>query len=181
MTQRYPKRQQAKPQKPKASPVPKQGGDAVVVNGYSEKWLKQGFCWVYPAEILAHPKRLRTGQVVKLASESGESERISPFSYTTWARRFEDAEGRYGFAALALTLYQLRHGGASQDATSRSRTTAEIKKRIRWLDDRSYIRYENGGRVTKLLQRLCRCVAQSFLGSSVCQPAQGFLQARCGR
>ena len=43
----------------------------MVVNGYSEKWLKQGFCWVYPAEVLAHPKRLRAGQVVKLASESG--------------------------------------------------------------------------------------------------------------
>ena len=81
-------------------------------------------------------------------------ERVFPFSYGTWARRFEDAAGRGGLRVLEPILYQLRHGGVSQDASSRARTTAEIKRRGRWLDDRSLTRYENGGRVAELLGRL---------------------------
>ena len=56
----------------------------------------------------------------KMASESDESEIIFAFSYATWARRFEDAAGQCSRTALAPTLYQLCHWGASQDAASRS-------------------------------------------------------------
>ena len=101
----------------------------------------------------------------KLAAETSETDKLFPFSYGSWARKFEDAAGRAGMAALAPTLYQLRHGGASQDAATKGRTTAEIKKRGRWLDDRSLIRYENGGRVTELLRRLPPAVRRTATGA----------------
>ena len=101
----------------------------------------------------------------RLAAATSENDKVFPFSYGTWARRFEDAAGRSGLAALAPTLYQLRHGGASQDAATKGRTTAEIKKRGRWLDDRSLIRYENGGRVTELLRRLPPAARKAATGA----------------
>jgi len=41
----------------------------LVVNGYSARWLRQGFCWVYPKEIVSG--RARPGQTVTLADEQG--------------------------------------------------------------------------------------------------------------
>lgn len=43
----------------------------VVVNGYSEQWLRQGFPWVYPKEVVSKPKRLKPGTPVKLRSQGG--------------------------------------------------------------------------------------------------------------
>jgi 23S rRNA (cytosine1962-C5)-methyltransferase len=41
----------------------------LVVNAYSTGWLKRGFPWVYPAEVLAG--RARPGEVVRLRGEGG--------------------------------------------------------------------------------------------------------------
>ncbi|MEO0602223.1 MAG: hypothetical protein AAF211_12350, partial [Myxococcota bacterium] len=41
----------------------------LVVNGYSARWLKQGFGWVYPKEVVSG--RARPGQTVTLADEQG--------------------------------------------------------------------------------------------------------------
>ena len=116
----------------------------------------------------------------------GAKDRVFPFSYETWARRFEDAAGRAGLCSLEPTLYQLRHGGASQDAGSRKRATADIKRRGRWLDDRSLTRYENGGRVAELLRRLPSDVrrragaAARRIGETLCSSYRS-TSARMGR
>ncbi|MEM6925839.1 MAG: class I SAM-dependent rRNA methyltransferase [Myxococcota bacterium] len=41
----------------------------LVVNGYCARWLKQGFGWVYPKEVVSG--RARPGQTVTLADEQG--------------------------------------------------------------------------------------------------------------
>ena len=67
-----------------------------VVNGYSKRWLKRRFPWVYPNEILgSHP---RVGEEVELRSEDGE----------LLGRGIGD-EGR-----LAVRVY--RHDGGPLDA-----------------------------------------------------------------
>ena len=101
-----------------------------------------------------------------LASNTAKGDRVFPFSYAVWSRRFEGAAQRCGLAVLEPTLYQLRHGGASHDAATKSRSTAEIKKRGRWMDDRSLVRYENGGRVTEILRRLTADARRQALASA---------------
>ncbi|MCB9762579.1 MAG: class I SAM-dependent rRNA methyltransferase [Alphaproteobacteria bacterium] len=53
--------------RPAAGPT----ADAVVVNGYSERWLRQGFPWVYPAEVISAPPRIRPGDDPLIRAESG--------------------------------------------------------------------------------------------------------------
>ena len=123
---------------------------------------------------------LMLGPALKvLARSTPKNEKVFPFSYAVWARRFEDAAQRCGLAVLEPTLYQLRHGGASHDAATKSRSTAEIKKRGRWLDDRSLIRYENGGRVTEILRRLSAVVRARAVASA--RRIGGILSAHCPR
>lgn len=47
------------------------GPAVVVVNGYSERWLRQDFCWVYPNEVVRRPAGLQPGTWVLLQSEQG--------------------------------------------------------------------------------------------------------------
>ena len=46
--------------------------NGVVVEGGSERWLKRGFQWVYPNEILAKQNGLTSGRQVDIVSQSGE-------------------------------------------------------------------------------------------------------------
>ena len=50
--------------------------------------------------------------------------------------------------------YRLRHTGASHDFVSKARTLEQIQKKGRWRDPRSLRKYEHGGRMNELLQRL---------------------------
>ena len=102
----------------------------------------------------------------KLAAITEGNEKVFGFSQSRWASLFEGAAQRCGLAVLEPTLYQCRHGGASHDSATRSRSVAEIKKRGRWLDDRSLVRYENGGRVTELMQRLGPATRRAALASA---------------
>ena len=43
----------------------------MVVNGYSSRWLEQGFDWVYPKELVAKPPKVRSGDMVRIRSEKG--------------------------------------------------------------------------------------------------------------
>ncbi len=47
------------------------GGDGVVVNGYSERWLRRGFPWVYREEVVGRTGRFKPGQVVGIRSRDG--------------------------------------------------------------------------------------------------------------
>ncbi len=46
--------------------------DGVVVNAYSEGWLKRGFPWVYHEEVVGRTASIVPGQVVSIRSRSGE-------------------------------------------------------------------------------------------------------------
>jgi hypothetical protein len=53
-----------------------------------------------------------------------------------------------------LVLYQLRHSGPSNDFFHRRRPLAEVKRRGRWLSDKSVRRYEKAARLTEQLSSL---------------------------
>jgi len=78
------------------------------------------------------------------------------FSFTQLqlSRWFASAAESLRLTALRPHLYQLRHGGASHDRSSRARSMLEIKLRGRWRCDRSLRRYEKGGRLAEQLSRL---------------------------
>lgn len=77
--------------------------------------------------------------------------------------QFKEAAEALGLAGLAL--YQLRHGGASEDALSRSRTLGEICARGRWRSDSSLRRYAKPAMLHRLLKKL------SPEGLAFCQSA----------
>ena len=53
-----------------------------------------------------------------------------------------------------LCLYQLRHGGASEDVLSKNRTSDEVKSRCRWRTETSLRRYAKLAQVQRLLNSL---------------------------
>ena len=53
-----------------------------------------------------------------------------------------------------VTLHQLRHSGASNDALKRSRSLLEIKSRGGWASDSSLFRYEKHGQLQAAVNRL---------------------------
>ena len=59
-----------------------------------------------------------------------------------------------GLGLHGLMLYQLRHGGASDDVLSKRRSLAEVKARGRWASDSSVRRYAKPGMVQQLLGAL---------------------------
>ncbi len=48
------------------------GGDGVVVNGYSEQWLGRGFPWVYREEVLGRTGQLKPGRTVSIRARGGK-------------------------------------------------------------------------------------------------------------
>jgi len=46
-------------------------GDGVVVNGYSERWLRRGFPWVYREEVVGRTGQFKPGHVVSIRSREG--------------------------------------------------------------------------------------------------------------
>ena len=63
-----------RPRGTRRSALPEQtlAGDCVVVNGYSENWLRQGFPWVYRDEVVGRTGGLVPGRVVEIRSRKGE-------------------------------------------------------------------------------------------------------------
>ena len=49
------------------------GDGQVVVNGYSEQWLRQQFDWVYDKEILGIGKGVKKGAVIEIVSQQKQS------------------------------------------------------------------------------------------------------------
>lgn len=48
-------------------------GDGVVVNGYSERWLRQGFPWVYREEVVARTGSPVPGRTVRIRTRDGRT------------------------------------------------------------------------------------------------------------
>ena len=106
-------------------------------------------------------------------SRAGNSHKNALFvtlTYNVWNKEFNAAVARLQLDPLGpVTLYQLRHGGASHELASSARPLAAIKKRGRWRSDRSLYRYEKGGRLQQQLGLLstplvthCRACADNI-------------------
>ena len=68
-------------------------------------------------------------------------------------REFKVALQDLGLNSLHLTLYSLRHGGATHHKEILNRELSEIKKKGRWRSDRNVARYEKAGRLALTLAR----------------------------
>lgn len=97
-------------------------------------------------------------------------------SYAVQKAAFLAALERSGATSAlgGVHVYQLRHGGASRDFVTKSRSLEEVRRRGRWRSWASVRRYENGSRVAQMLNRLppslldraMRCA--DSLGDQVC-------------
>lgn len=74
------------------------------------------------------------------------------FSMENYRKKFSAASLRLGLGSLRL--YQLRHGGATEDLCSQKRDYSAVKARGRWRSDASVRRYAKVGKVQELLNRL---------------------------
>ena len=113
-------------------------------------------------KVLAHKlrkrKNERDGPVLELRHH-----RSSP-------RLFADA-GEALKAVPVPTQHQLRHGGASHDASTGQRTLPEIKARGHWESDRSVKRYRKPGRMNEVVERLAPNVREYCLQAVEVMPA----------
>ncbi|MCB9795438.1 MAG: class I SAM-dependent rRNA methyltransferase [Alphaproteobacteria bacterium] len=79
--------------------------EAVVVNAYSERWLRQSFCWVYPKEVLSAPGGVNVGDEVQLRSQGGELLGVGLYDRGWIAvRRFREDAGAVDAALLGARL-----------------------------------------------------------------------------
>ncbi len=79
------------------------GPGTLVVNGYSERWLRQGFPWVYPTEVVAGAAA--AGEIVQLRSVGGD-ELGAAIADDGWirARRFRSDAGKIDAALISGRL-----------------------------------------------------------------------------
>ena len=73
---------------------------------------------------------------------------------------FKEGVGTMKLPYVMPSLYMLRHGGASHDAWAQTRSIEMIKKRGRWMSDRSLRRYEKSQRTQQLTAMLTPSVLQ---------------------
>ena len=73
------------------------------------------------------------------------------FEQDKYRNRFQEAGSWLGLPNLHL--YQLRHGGASDDLCQRIRDHNAVKDRGRWLTDTSVRRYAKSGKVQETIQQ----------------------------
>ena len=90
-------------------------------------------------------------------------------------KSFKAAMNELGYLSLGIVCsYQLRHGGASQEAVDKFRTAQEIQNRLRVKCNKTLKRYENGGRLADVFgrlrpaQQLHAMAAASSIGKILC-------------
>ena len=76
------------------------------------------------------------------------------FAFTMEEFRKQFTKAAHHLNLQNLHPYQLRHGGATEDLSSRARDHASVKSRGRWHTDQSVRRYGKIGRVQQLLNKL---------------------------
>ncbi len=100
-----------RPKRPNPAPAPSperrvelpRSPGVFVVNGYSERWLRQGFPWVYPAEVTAGTAAI--GAVVRLQSPAGDDLGVA-IADEGWirARRYRTDPGNIDSALILARL-----------------------------------------------------------------------------
>ena len=81
----------------------------------------------------------------------GDRTKRWPFTYLELSQAVQLAAAEIG--AGKLTLYQLRHSGASIDASRRTRSLEEIRRRGCWAQAKSMHRYEHSSRLSAEYER----------------------------
>ena len=91
------------------------------------------------------------------------SETLLGLTYRKLARAFKIAANRSGLKDMNLSLYNLRHGGASHDIVTGYRSLETVRKRGRWQSYTSVRRYEKASRLSDQLSRLSQPVQDHCL------------------
>jgi 23S rRNA (cytosine1962-C5)-methyltransferase len=95
---------------PRRPGPPADAPDSVVVNGYSERWLGQGFPWVYDNEVTGRTRELHPGRVVSIRSREGKVLGTGIWdSGKVEVRRFRTDDGRRPLPAQT-TAWRWIHG-----------------------------------------------------------------------
>ena len=98
--------------------------------------------------------------LVKLAASKHPRAPLWEFQYSQLRRAFGQALQALGLEPLGATLHGLRHGGASHDRLTHSRTLPEVQSRGNWRDPNTVRRYDKHARVGRQLQLLSpKCLA----------------------
>ena len=92
-------------------------------------------------------------EVAKHAQEAERGEPVLDVSLPFLRKAVAAAAQSIGIVD-EITLHQLRHSGASNDALKRSRSLLEIKSRGGWASDSSLFRYEKHGQLQAAVNRL---------------------------
>ena len=89
------------------------------------------------------------------------NEALWDLSYAQLADAFHMALAAIGAAPLKATLHSLRHGGASHDRQTGSRSWQSVQQSGNWKAQASVHRYEKHGLLAKELQKLPKKVVES--------------------
>ena len=100
-------------------------------------------------------RQSRLGEIlVSWAARRAGQYSLWSLTYSQLSSIFQQTAKRLELSELHMTLHGLRHGGASHDRATRSRSLAEIQQRGNWKHRESMQRYEKHARIGLQLQRL---------------------------
>jgi 23S rRNA (cytosine1962-C5)-methyltransferase len=93
------------------------GDHQIVVNGYSEQWLRHSFDWIYSQEVMAVGKNVSFGKTAEVVTQNGQSLGTVIYSGkgpegSVAARRFSDSKEALDlsfFIAKIQAAYNRRH------------------------------------------------------------------------
>ena len=115
-------------------------------------------------------------QFRRLKKRHGPQEKLIGMSHAEFTLQFNTAVEGLPLSSIGKPVtYQLRHAGASDDRINERLSLAEVKKRGRWLADKSVYRYEKGSRTRDQLLKL------SAGTQDHCLRCQALLDAVVGR
>lgn len=109
----------------------------------------------------------------QLKSRNKPSQPLWNQSHQVLREKFSEALGFLKLEPLGLSLYALRHGGASHDVLSRRRSMLEVKQRGRWSSDTSLKRYVKEARLQTELSKVPTAVKE--YGRTILQNLPQFL------
>ena len=89
-----------------------------------------------------------------LAAARPPHERLWPFPPGSLQALLAETAADLHMTELSVSLYSLRHGGASMDTLEKTRSFAEIKARGRWHADSSLRRYAKASKLVDVMGRL---------------------------
>ena len=81
-------------------------------------------------------------------------ERLWPFPPGALQDLLQTTAARQWLEEFRVSLYSLRHGGASKDLLGKTRTLAEVKARGRWQSDSSLKRYAKESKLVEVVSRV---------------------------